>query len=97
MRSALILTLICTVTSCARPDYSPGWWPGHIIVSAGAQPGYAIKRVIEKLESGELLGEDGSICHTSAERFADTSVGSWIDCTWALPAPDGDELLRREA
>jgi hypothetical protein len=84
-----MLIAISLMTACARPDYSAGFWPENFTISAGPQPGYAIKRVVEKMAAGTLLGEDGSICRTSTHRFAATKVGSWIDCTWALGAHPG--------
>ncbi len=89
MRNALIWIPVCLIAACARPDYSAAW-PDQFILSAGPQPGYAIKRVVEKLGSGTLLGDDGSLCRTSADRFAATRVGSWIDCPWTLSMVDDD-------
>jgi hypothetical protein len=87
MRPNLILIPVCLAAACAPPDYSVTW-PDRFIISAGRQPGYAIKRVVEKLGSATLLGDDGSICRTSSHRFAATNLGSWIDCTWDLPMMD---------
>lgn len=95
MRTAVLLIPVCLVAACARPDYSARW-PDRFILSAGPQPGYAIKRVIEKLAPATLLGDDGSICRTSADRFAATKVGSWIDCNWMLPTIDASELARAD-
>jgi hypothetical protein len=94
MRSALMLIPVCLAAACARPDYSAGW-PDRFILSAGPQPGYGIKRVIEKLGSATLLGDDGSLCRTSSHRFAATRVGSWIDCTWTVSTVDDDEEEQR--
>jgi hypothetical protein len=88
-----ILVIGLLVTACARPDYSE-LWPDHFTVSGGSQPGYAIKRVIEKLEPATLVGDDGSVCHTSTHRFDKSRVGSWIDCNWALPSIDTPELAQ---
>jgi hypothetical protein len=82
-----MLILIWLAAACARPDYS-ATWPDRFIISAGPQPGYAIKQVVEKLGSATLLGDDGSVCRTSRHRFATTDIGSWIDCTWTLPTID---------
>jgi hypothetical protein len=86
MRVALILITAGSL-SCARPDYSEVW-PDHVTLSAGPQPGYAIKRVIEKQSPATLVGDDGSFCWTSVERFAAISVGQWIACAWTLPSLD---------
>jgi hypothetical protein len=93
MRAAIALIAVCFVTSCARPDYAERW-PDRFTLSAEPQPGYAIKRVIEKLEPATLVGDDGSVCRTSVERFTGTSVGRWIGCDWALPSLDSTELAQ---
>lgn len=93
MRTVATLIAVCLVTSCARPDYAERW-PDRFTLSAGPQPGYAIKRIIEKLEPTTLVGDDGSVCRTSAERFAATDVGRWIGCAWTLSSLDSTELAR---
>ena len=35
-----------------------------------------------------LIADDGSVCRTSAERFAHISPGKWIACDWILPGGD---------
>jgi hypothetical protein len=87
VRWLLVLSL---VAACARPNYAetrPGW----LLISAGPQPGYAIKLVIEKQAPITLVGDDGSICRTSRERFARTREGKWIACVWHLPVLDSTE------
>lgn len=49
------------ISSCARPDYAERW-PTSFELSAGPQPGYAIKKVVDKQEPALLLADDGSIC-----------------------------------
>jgi hypothetical protein len=93
MRFALVLISSCLISSCARPDYAERW-PDHFTLYAGPQPGYAIKRVIEKLPPTTLVGDDGSVCRTSEERFTGTSVGRWIGCAWTLPSLDSTELAQ---
>jgi hypothetical protein len=78
------------ITSCARPDYGesrPGWF----LLSGGAQPGYAIKQIVEKQRPATLIADDGSVCRTSSERFNNTHPGKWIACDWTLPALDSTE------
>lgn len=89
MRAA-ILPILCLVAACARPDFVQ-WWPDRFTLSGGPQPGYAIKRVIEKREPATLLGDDGSVCRTSTQRHAATSVGSWVNCDWSLPSMDSTD------
>jgi hypothetical protein len=96
MRFALVLISTYLISSCARPDYAERW-PDHFTASAGPQPGYAIKRVIDKQEPAVLVADDGSVCRTSAERFTRTSVGRWIACVWTLPSLDSTEIARAAA
>jgi hypothetical protein len=94
MRAAVCLIAICLLTSCARADYAERW-PDRLTISAGPQPGYAIKRVTEKQPPLTLVGDDGSVCRTSAQRFATTTQGSWAACIWNLPSLDSTEMARR--
>lgn len=94
MRAAVFPTF-CLIAACARPDYSARW-PDRFVLSAGPQPGYAIKQVVEKLGSPTLLGDDGSLCRDSKERFTATRVGSWINCVWSLPVIEPADLSSAE-
>jgi hypothetical protein len=91
MRVAVSLIAACFISSCARPDYAE-WWAHRFMLSAGPQLGYAIKRVVEKQHPITLLGDDGSACRTSAQRFAGTAIGAWIACEWKLPGLDSTEI-----
>jgi hypothetical protein len=55
--------------------------------SSGAQPGYAIKMVRGKQAPTEVIGDDGSLCRLTADRFAHVQVGDWLACPWTI-APD---------
>ena len=85
MRALTPLLAACAISSCARADHAQRW-PASFELSAGPQPGYAIKRVVDKHEPALLLADDGSICRTSAERFTSVATGKWIACDWTLPA-----------
>jgi hypothetical protein len=87
MRAFTQLLVACAISSCARPDYAQTW-PTSSQLSAGPQPGFAIKPVVEKQKPAVLVADDGSVCRTSVERFARTRVGKWISCDWALQARD---------
>jgi hypothetical protein len=93
VRAAVLLIPICLVSGCARPDYAEQRLD-YFLLSAGPQPGYAIKPVIEKQGRITLVGDDGSVCRTSAKRFARTKVGSWIACSWMLPLLDSIPVVR---
>jgi hypothetical protein len=93
MRTLTPFLAACAISSCARPDYAERW-PESFQLSAGPQPGFAIKPVLEKQKPAVLVADDGSVCRTSAERFTRTKVGEWITCNWAPvleedPAPGG--------
>jgi hypothetical protein len=96
MRVITLLIALGPIAACARPDYAERW-PDSFIVSAGPQPGYAIKRVVEKRDSITLIGDDGSLCRTSGQRLAATALGSWISCNWILPGLGSTQIagLRR--
>jgi hypothetical protein len=95
MRNLIVLAAICLVSSCARPDQAHTW-PDRLALSAGPQPGYAIKPVVEKQGPITLVADDGSVCRTSRGRFAATKVGRWIACIWALPSLDSTEMGRAQ-
>jgi hypothetical protein len=90
------LLALGVLSACARPDYAESW-PDRGLLSAGPQPGYAIKRVIEKQAPITLVAYDGSICRTSRDRFATTKEGKWIACIWNLPSLDSTETARNSA
>lgn len=92
MHRLLLLTLVFSALACARPTYVDGW-PDRFKFSGGAQPGFAIKQVIEKQPPVTLLADDGSICRMSRERFSRTNEGALIACVWNLPDPDSEEIV----
>ena len=91
MRKLVLLAATCLLPTCARPDYADTW-PDRFGFSARAQPGYAIKRVVEKQGPVTLVGDDASVCRISRERFGTTKEGAWIACIWALPSLDSTEV-----
>lgn len=92
MRAFTWLITFGLLSGCARPDYAESY-PAWLLISAGPQPGYAIKRVIEKQPPVTLVGDDGSVCRTSRERFARARTGRWIACVWHLPSLDSTSAL----
>jgi hypothetical protein len=91
MHKLVLLAATCLLPTCARPDYADTS-RDYFVLAAGAQPGYAIKRVVEKQGPVTLVGDDGSVCRTSRERFAATKEGKWIACLWSLPSLDSTEI-----
>ena len=96
MRNLVQLLAIGWLAACALPNHADRW-PDRLGFSAGPQPGYAIKRVVEKQEPFTLVADDDSACRTSRERFTYTSVGDWIDCGWSIPAADSAQTARAGA
>jgi hypothetical protein len=94
VRALLFLVVALLAPACARPDYGESR-PDWLLLSAGAQPGYAIKRVVEKVPPATLVGDDGSICPTSLERYETTREGSWTACAWTLRALDDTTALAK--
>ena len=95
MRQAISFLVALVLSACAHPDYGerrPDWR----LVAAGPQPGYAIKRIIEKDAPATLVAEDGSVCRTSKERYKTTKEGAWVACLWNLPAPDKKGLAQAD-
>lgn len=87
LRVGAFALLLSMIAGCVRPDYAERW-PGRFLLSAGPQPGFAIKRVIERQPPVTLVGDDGSVCRTSRERFDGAKEGRWVACNWNLPTFD---------
>jgi hypothetical protein len=91
---AIALSLV-VIFGCAHPHYGESW-PDHVLLSAGPQPGYAIKRLVEKKSPDTLVSDDGSVCRTSRARYASTREGQWIACIWSLPMLDSAHTAEPE-
>jgi hypothetical protein len=53
-----------------------------------------VKLVQGKQAPAEVVGDDGSLCRLTAERFADVEVGDWLGCEWTI-APDTTATIAR--
>ena len=84
MRLLLLLACCLLGSACVRPNYGESR-AGHLFVTAGPQPGYAIKQVVGKERSLTLVADDGSVCRTTQDRYSSTREGAWIACLWNLP------------
>jgi len=93
LRRGWVAIALAAVSGCARPDYAESRLD-RFLLSAGPQPGYAIKRVVEKQPPITLVGDDGSICRISPERFGTTREGQWLACLWNLPVLDSTQIAR---
>jgi hypothetical protein len=88
MRVTLLLAAVSLITGCAPRADQTFTAPGRLTTgTSGAQPGYAVKLVRAKRPPTEVVGDDGSLCRLTAERFVDVKVDSWIACEWTI-APD---------
>ena len=94
MRFAIVLLVGSFLGACARADHvfvAPG---RPVAGSSGAQPGYAVKLVRAKHAPTEVIGDDGSLCRLTPERFATVELGDWLSCNWTI-APDGTAPIAR--
>ena len=88
MRSAIVCLIGLLPLGCAPHSDPLLANPGTVITGrSGAVPGYTVKRVIGKLRESEVMGDDGSVCRLTAERFEDVVVGDWLACNWTI-TPD---------
>ncbi|HEX6435359.1 MAG TPA: hypothetical protein VFZ87_14015 [Gemmatimonadales bacterium] len=95
LRVGAFALLLSMSSGCVRPDYAESW-PDGLFLSAGPQPGYGIKRLIEKQHPATLMADDGSVCRTSRERFDRAKEGRWIACVWNLPVIDSAPTIKPE-
>jgi hypothetical protein len=88
MRPSTFLLSVSLLAGCTpRADQVFVAPSGLVTGSSGAQPGYAVKLVRAKQAPSEVVGDDGSRCRLTVERFAGVDVGDWLACEWAI-APD---------
>lgn len=88
MRLPVLLLAVLLVCGCAPRADQVFVAPGRLVTgTSGAQPGYAIKMVRAKEAPTEVLGDDGSLCRLTPERFSEVDVGEWLACEWTI-APD---------
>ena len=95
MRPSILLLSVLLLWGCAPRADQVFAAPGRLVTgSSGAQPGYAVKLVQGKQAPAEVVGDDGSLCRLTAERFADVEVGDWLGCEWTI-APDTTATIAR--
>jgi uncharacterized lipoprotein YajG len=86
MRFVMLLLAATLLAGCATRADNVFTAPGRLTTgSAGPQPGYAVKLVRAKQPPAEVVGDDGSLCRLTAERFARVKRGKWIACNWTIP------------
>jgi hypothetical protein len=88
----LVAALLCGCAARADRVFSA---PGILTGSSGARPGYAVKRVEAKEAPADVVGDDGSVCRLTAERFTKVDVGDWIGCDWTLEVDTAATIARQ--
>ena len=53
-----------------------------VAVGVGAKRGWAIKEVVQKTPPRTLMARDGTICEVAEGRYADTRIGTQVQCEW---------------
>jgi hypothetical protein len=95
VRPSVLLMAVLLVCGCAPRADQVFVAPGRLVTgSSGAQPGYAIKLVRAKEVRTEVVGDDGSLCRLTPERFTEVDVGEWLACEWTI-APDTTATIAR--
>jgi hypothetical protein len=89
MRSPLLLVAFLLVCGCAPQADHVFIARGLLVGSSGALPGYGIKLVRAKEAATTVLGDDGSVCRLTAERFDQVDVGDWLSCEWTIEPSQG--------
>jgi hypothetical protein len=84
MRFSILLVAVPLVAGCSARADRVFVAPGIVAGSSGALPGYAIKLVEAKEAPSTVIGDDGSVCRLTAERFRDVSRGDWVACEWTI-------------
>lgn len=85
MRPPVLLLVVFLMWGCASRADQVFAARGRLITgSSGAQPGYAIKLIRAKQSPAEVVGDDGSLCRLTADRFAKVAVGDWLSCEWTI-------------
>ena len=55
---------------------------GILTGSSGPVPGYGVKLVEAKQGDEEVVGDDGSVCRMTHDRFEQVRIGQWLSCNW---------------
>ena len=95
MRPSVLVPAVLLVCGCAPRADQVFTAPGSLVMgSSGAQPGYAIKLIRAKQAPAAIVGDDGSLCRLTPERFAKVEVGDLMACEWTI-APDTTATITR--
>jgi hypothetical protein len=94
VRLSLLLVAVSLTCGCSARAVRVFAAPGILTGSSGAQPGYAIKLVVAKEAPSTAVGDDGSLCRLTAERFTRVDVHDWLACEWTIE-PDTTASIAR--
>lgn len=94
MRISLLLFAVSLAWGCSPRADQVFSAPGLLTGSSGGQPGYAIKLVRVKEAPSTVIGDDGSVCRLTAERFTQVHEGDWVGCEWNIE-PDTTASIAR--
>ena len=87
MRAFALLLICLLMGGCAsRADHAFAA-DGIVTGTSGAVPGYGLKLVQGKQGEAEVVGDDGSVCRLTHERFQRIKIGQWLACNWTI-APE---------
>jgi hypothetical protein len=87
VRASVLFIAMFSAFACSPRADQVFFAPGLVAGSSGAQPGYAIKLVRDKEPPSTVVGDDGSRCRLTAERFSNVDLGDWLACEWTI-SPD---------
>jgi hypothetical protein len=95
VRPSVLPVAVLLVSGCVPRADRVFVAPGRLVTgTSGAQPGYAIKLVRAKQPPAEVVGDDGSLCRLTPERYVKVDVGEWLACEWTI-APETTTAIAR--
>jgi hypothetical protein len=98
VRPSLLMLAVLLLSGCSPRADQVLVVPDRLISgSSGPQPGYTIKLVRDKEPPYEIVGDDGSHCRLTAERFAGVDVGDWLACEWTIAPDSTGDIARTNA
>jgi hypothetical protein len=85
VRPSVLVLAVFLVSGCSPRADQVFVAPARLVTgSSDGQPGYAVKLVRAKQAPAEVVGDDGSLCRLTPERFRKVDVGEWLACEWTI-------------
>jgi hypothetical protein len=98
VRPSLLMLAVLLLSGCSPRADQVFLVPDRLISgSSGPQPGYTIKLVRGKESPYEIVGDDGSRCRLTVERFAGVNVCDWLACEWTIVPDSTGDIARTDA